>query len=169
MSDNNFLKDFIDSIDASDNIKAKNDFDLEMSTRISDALETKRMEVAKSFVNSSDIQEKYKPKKIRKKGKPESDWQKNMENYLAGAPASLAIYNPDGTITLEVKPSVKFGVPAINLVDGIVKSRIDGLTHNRKTYDNIKHTDKDGNTWEINAIGSGANEMYKIDIKPPKS
>jgi hypothetical protein len=57
MSDNNFLKDFIDSIDASDNFKAKNDFDLEMSTRISDALETKRMEVAKSFVRKSESED----------------------------------------------------------------------------------------------------------------
>jgi len=57
MSDNNFLKDFIDSIDASDNIKAKNDFDLEMSTRISDALETKRMEVAKSFVRKTESED----------------------------------------------------------------------------------------------------------------
>lgn len=57
MSDNNFLKDFIDSIDASDNIKAKNDFDLEMSTRISGALETKRMEVAKSFVRKTESED----------------------------------------------------------------------------------------------------------------
>jgi hypothetical protein len=57
MSDNNFLKDFIDSIDTGDNIKAKNDFDLEMSTRISDALETKRMEVAKSFVRKSESED----------------------------------------------------------------------------------------------------------------
>ena len=92
-----------------------------------------------------------------------------MENYLAGAPASLAIYNSDGTITLEVKPSVKFGVPAINLVDGLVKSRVKGLTHNRETYDKIKHKDDDGTTWDFNAIGSGGNEMYKITIKPPKS
>jgi len=269
MSDNNYVRDFIDAIDAGDNINAQSNFNSEMSTRISDALQTKRMEVAKSFVNSSDIQEakddlgfkitkaftdkdhqkaddwaekiednkanisktptqfllylyfhnmgyggsgsgklhpltvligkelkkrkvnpvsdddgmkyfesfdpiqeaKYRPKKIRKKGKPESDWQKNMENYLAGQGGSstLAIYNSDGTITLEVKPSTKFGVPAINLVDGLVKSRVKGLTHNRETYDKIKHKDDDGNTWEFNAIGSGGNEMYKITIKPPKS
>ena len=112
---------------------------------------------------------KYRPKKMRKKGKPESDWQKNMENYLAGEGGSstLAIYKPDGTITLEVKPSLKFDVKAINFVDGLVKYKIDGLTHNRETYDKIKHTDKDGNTWEFNAIGSGKNQMYTIDIKPP--
>jgi hypothetical protein len=167
MSNNNYVRDFIDAIDAGDNINAQSNFDSEMSIRISDALQTKRMEVAKSFVNSSDIQEKYKPKKIRKKGKPESDWQKNMENYLAGAPASLAIYNSDGTITLEVTPDPNVG--AIQYVDSIVKSRVEGLTHNRKTYDKIKHTDKDGNTWEFNAVDWRGTEMYKITIKPPKS
>ena len=54
MSDNNFLRDFIDAIDAGNNIKAQSDFDSEMSTRISDALQTKRIEVAKSFVRSSE-------------------------------------------------------------------------------------------------------------------
>lgn len=54
MSDNNFLRDFIDSIDAGDNIKAQSDFDSEMSTRISDALQTKRMEVAQSFIRNHE-------------------------------------------------------------------------------------------------------------------
>jgi len=54
MSDNNFLRDFVDSIDAGDNIKAQSDFDSEMSTRISDALQTKRIEVAKSFIRNHE-------------------------------------------------------------------------------------------------------------------
>tara|TARA_S200002703_G_scaffold118448_1_gene104117 strand:+ start:330 stop:506 length:177 start_codon:yes stop_codon:yes gene_type:complete len=54
MSDNNYLRDFIDAIDAGDNLKAQSNFDSEMSTRISDALQTKRIEVAKSFVRSSE-------------------------------------------------------------------------------------------------------------------
>ena len=54
MSDNNFLRDFIDSIDAGDNIKAQSDFDSEMSIRISDALQTKRMEVAQSFIRNHE-------------------------------------------------------------------------------------------------------------------
>jgi len=57
MSDNNFLRDFIDAIDAGDNIKAQSNFDSEMSTRISDALQTKRIEVAKSFVRKSESED----------------------------------------------------------------------------------------------------------------
>ena len=263
------IRNFIDAIADGDNIEARNEFHLAMSSKLTDNLNDKRQEVAQSFISSADIQEakddlgfkitkaftdkdhekadewaekiednkanisktptqfllylyfhnmgyggsgsgklhpdtvligkelkkrkvnpvsdddgmkyfesfehvqeaKFRPKKIRKKGNPESDWQKNMENHLAGSAGSsiIAIYNSDGTITLEVKPSTKFGIPAINLVDSIVKDKIEGLTHNRKTYDKIKHTDKDGNTWDFNAIGSGGNEMYKIDIKPPKN
>jgi hypothetical protein len=54
MSDSNFLRDFIDSIDAGDNIKAQSNFDSEMSTRISDALQTKRIEVAQSFIRNQE-------------------------------------------------------------------------------------------------------------------
>jgi hypothetical protein len=57
MSDNNFLRDFIDAIDAGDNIKAQSNFDSEMSTRISDALQTKRIEIAKSFVRKSESED----------------------------------------------------------------------------------------------------------------
>jgi hypothetical protein len=54
MSDNNdYVRDFIDAIDAGDNVKAQSDFDSEMSTRISSALDNKRQEVAKTFIRKN--------------------------------------------------------------------------------------------------------------------
>lgn len=50
MSDNNnYLRDFINSIDDNDNVKANTDFNSEMQSRISDALEIKRVEVANTL------------------------------------------------------------------------------------------------------------------------
>lgn len=163
------IRNFIDAIADGDNIEARNEFDLAMSSKLTVNLNDKRQEVAQSFVNSNDIQEAkgYKPKKLKRKGKPVSDWQKDMEKKLAGSAASLAIYNADGSITLEVKPTGD--VNAIQFVDSIVKSRIDGMTHNRKTYDKVKHSDGNGNTWEFNEVDFGQTKMYKIEIKPPKN
>ena len=53
MSNNNYVRDFIDAIDAGDNVKAQSDFDSEMSTRISSALDNKRQEVAKTFIRKN--------------------------------------------------------------------------------------------------------------------
>lgn len=44
------IRNFIDAIDAGDNISAENEFGLEMATRLNDTLERKREEVAQSFV-----------------------------------------------------------------------------------------------------------------------
>ena len=44
------IRNFIDSIADGDNIAARNEFDLEMGTRLNDTLERKREEVAQSFV-----------------------------------------------------------------------------------------------------------------------
>ena len=58
MSDNNnYLRDFINSIDDNDNVKANTDFNSEMQSRISDALEIKRVEIANTFVKTSKSQD----------------------------------------------------------------------------------------------------------------
>ncbi len=43
-------KEIIDAIDSGDNIKAGQEFDDIMSTKVGNSLETKRQEVAKTFV-----------------------------------------------------------------------------------------------------------------------
>ena len=43
-------KEIIDAIDSNDNIKAEQEFNNIMSTKIGNSLEIKRQEVAKSFV-----------------------------------------------------------------------------------------------------------------------
>ena len=43
-------KEIIDAIDSNDNIKAEKEFNNIMSTKVGNSLETKRQEIAKTFV-----------------------------------------------------------------------------------------------------------------------
>ena len=43
-------KEIIDAIDSNDNIKAEQEFNNIMSTKVGNSLETKRQEIAKTFV-----------------------------------------------------------------------------------------------------------------------
>jgi len=45
-------RDFVDSVATGDNLKAEADFSTELSSRIGVALETRRKDIAKTFVNS---------------------------------------------------------------------------------------------------------------------
>ena len=51
------IRNFIDSIADGDNVAARNEFDLEMATRLNDTLERKREEVAKMFVKPQGTEE----------------------------------------------------------------------------------------------------------------
>ena len=46
-------KNFVDSIAAGDNLAAETAFNVAMAAKVGDALEIKRKEVSKTFVNSS--------------------------------------------------------------------------------------------------------------------
>ena len=48
-------KEFVDAIVGGDNLGAEKAFSITMSSRVGDALEVKRREVANTFVNSSYI------------------------------------------------------------------------------------------------------------------
>ena len=45
-------KEFVDSISTGDNLGAETAFNVAMAAKIGDALETKRKEVSKTFINS---------------------------------------------------------------------------------------------------------------------
>lgn len=51
MMEDNFTRNFIDSIANGDNIEAEKNFDFALSQKLGDALENKRAEVAKTFVS----------------------------------------------------------------------------------------------------------------------
>ena len=170
------VRDFIDLIDQDNNLDAQTVFDNELQTRIQQSLNNKREEVAGTFV-SDDIEEstilEAKFKKMRKKGKPSTDWQKNMGEKLKTAAGSLMTFNSDGTIKMDVEPLMdaryQETTAAVELVDGIVKQYVKGMTFNKSTYDGVKHTDDDGNIWEFGTAPFGRKTKYVITIKPPKT
>jgi hypothetical protein len=45
-------KDFVDSISTGDNLGAETAFNVAISAKVGDALETKRKEVSRTFINS---------------------------------------------------------------------------------------------------------------------
>ena len=55
----NSVRDFVDSIASGDNLEAETHFNNALSQKVGDALETKRMEVANTFVTHHipDIEE----------------------------------------------------------------------------------------------------------------
>ncbi len=51
------LKGFINSIANGDNVSAENDFNNAMSVKIANAIETKRVEVAQTFIKTTEPSE----------------------------------------------------------------------------------------------------------------